>query len=161
MMFDSDSRAERMLEEQDNENCCLRFLRKYRDNMPMGAIKLALFDYEDQDRTFSTCFSRIFGFFVLCILGIMAVTFLQEFGQIVIYQDLYVKYITNEHLAPKLKHIQRPNELMKKVDTRPSMRIKVNDNRVQEFCDAYNSLDDKLSVAKTEFTIIELNRTAD
>lgn len=50
---------------------------------------------------------------------------------------------------------------MKKIDFRPSMRVSVNDNKVQEFCDIYNGMSDKakMSVARTEFTLHQLNRT--
>ena len=47
MLFQSDERAKRLLEKHNSQNCCMRSLRKYRDNMPMGGIKIALFDYED------------------------------------------------------------------------------------------------------------------
>lgn len=47
MLFQSDERAKRLLEEQNNQNCLMKTLRKYRDNMPMGGIRIALFDYED------------------------------------------------------------------------------------------------------------------
>ena len=38
---------------------------------------------------------------------------------------------------------------MESVDFRPAMRVLVNDNMVQEFCDIYNSLPEEKEIANT------------
>ena len=65
----------------------MRSLRKYRDNMPMGGIKIALFDYEDQDRMYSTFCSRFFGFVMLIFMGILALIYIKGFGKVIEYDE--------------------------------------------------------------------------
>ena len=95
MLGKSDERAMQLLEKHNNQNCCMRFLRKYRDNMPMGGIRIALFDYEDQDRMYSTFCSRIFGFIMLTFIGVLALVYMHGFGKVTDYEEYMVPYQSN------------------------------------------------------------------